>query len=92
MILTGHKASGQVKMLQGRSTKSDRQYRDKYSKLVYSSHFAMNIVQRDDVCPWDNALVLRGTGDRRKSAGRGAARTMSTYCSKPNGHIVSDQV
>lgn len=71
MILTGHKASGQVKMRQGRSTKSDRQYRDKYSKLVYSSHFAMNIVQRDDVCPWDNALVLRNRRTR-KSAGRGA--------------------
>ena len=70
LVLTGHKASGQVKLLQGRSTQTDRHYRDKYNKFVYSSHFPMNIVQRDDICPWDNALVLRDRRTRR-SFGRG---------------------
>jgi hypothetical protein len=70
MLLTGSKSSGQVKLLQGRSSKDDWHYRDKYNKFVYSSHFPMNIVQKADICPWDNTLVLR---DRRtrKSAGRG---------------------
>jgi hypothetical protein len=70
MVLTGAKSSGQVKLLQGRSSKADWHYRDKYNKLVYSSHFPMNIIQKADVCPWDNVLVLR---DRRtrKSMGRG---------------------
>ena len=70
MILAGHRDSGQVKVLQARSTKSDFHYRDKYNKLIYSTHFPFNIVQRADVCPWDNALVLRETL-RRRSAGRG---------------------
>ena len=70
MILAGHRESGQVKMLQARSTKTDFHYRDKYNKLVYSTHFPFNIVQRAEICPWDNALVLRDTR-RRHSAGRG---------------------
>ena len=70
LVLTGHKASGQVKLLQGRSAQTDPHYRDKYNKFVYSSHFPMNIVQRDDICPWDNALVLRDRRTRR-SFGRG---------------------
>ena len=70
MILTGHRDSGHVKLLQARSTKTDFHYRDKYNKLVYSTHFPFCIVQRADICPWDNALVLRDTR-RRKSAGRG---------------------
>ncbi len=70
MMLTGHKASGQVKLLQARSSKTDFHYRDKYNKLVYSSHFPFDIVQRQDICPWDNALVVRDRR-RRRSAGRG---------------------
>lgn len=70
MVLTGHRNSGQVKMLQGRSSRTDVHYRDKYNKLSYSSHFPFNIVQRDDICPWDNAVVLRDK-HRRRSVGRG---------------------
>jgi hypothetical protein len=70
MVLVGQRDSGQVKLLQGRSTKPDIQYRDKYNKFVYSSHFPFNIVQRGEICPWDNALVLRDVR-RRRSAGRG---------------------
>lgn len=70
MLLTGHKASGQVRLLQARSTKTDWHYRDKYNKFLYSSHFPMNVVQRPDVTAWDNALVLREKRSR-KSAGRG---------------------
>ncbi|MBC8168065.1 MAG: DUF2264 domain-containing protein [Bryobacteraceae bacterium] len=70
MVLTGRKSSGHVQLLQARSSKTDIAYRDKYNKFTYSSHFPPNLVQRADICPWDNALVLR---DRktRKSAGRG---------------------
>jgi hypothetical protein len=70
MVLVGHRGSGQVKLLQGRSTKTDFHYRDKYNKLIYSTHFPFNIVQRAEISPWDNALVLRDTR-RRRSAGRG---------------------
>ena len=70
MLLCGHKDSGQVKLFQTQSTKTDLHYRDKYNKFVYSTHFPFNIVQRADICPWDNALVLRDTR-RRRSAGRG---------------------
>ena len=71
LFLTGSKASGQVKLLQGRSSKTDWHYRDKYNKFSYSSHFPMDIVQQPDICPWDNALVLRDRRSR-KSGGRGA--------------------
>ncbi len=52
MVLTGSKASGQVKLFQGKSSKADWHYRDKYNKFVYSTHFPMDIVQKKDVCPW----------------------------------------
>ena len=85
IILTGNKTTGQVKLLQGRSSKTDLQYRDKYNKFVYSSHFPMNILQRDDVCPWDNALVIR---DRktRKSAGRGEIQSSQIL---PDGYEIA---
>ncbi|HYO81192.1 MAG TPA: DUF2264 domain-containing protein [Bryobacteraceae bacterium] len=74
LLLLGHRQSGQVKLLQAKSTKTGPQYRDKYNKLVYSTHFPFCIVQRPDVCPWDNALVLRNSR-RRHSAGRGPVQT-----------------
>jgi hypothetical protein len=70
MLLTGTKASGQVKLFQARSTRTDWHYRDKYNKLVYSSHFPFDIVQNPEVCPWDNAVVLRNRRTHT-SAGRG---------------------
>jgi hypothetical protein len=70
LVLVGRKDSGHVKLLQGRSSKTDLHYRDKYNKFSYSSHFPFCIVQRPDVCPWDNAIVLRDRR-RRRSAGRG---------------------
>lgn len=70
LLVAGSKASGQVKLLQGRSSKTELHYRDKYNKFSYSSHFAPCLVQRPDVTPWDNALVLRDRR-RRRSAGRG---------------------
>jgi hypothetical protein len=78
VVLVGRKASGHVKLLQGRSSKTETHYRDKYNKFVYSSHFPFNIVQRPDVCPWDNALVLRDTR-RRKSVGRGQLVESRTF-------------
>ena len=85
MVLTGHRASGQVKLLQGRSTKTDLHYRDKYNKLVYSTHFPFNIVQRAEICPWDNALVLRNPR-RRHSAGRGEIQESLIL---PNGYDIA---
>lgn len=69
LVVSGSRSSGQVRLLQARSTKTDLHYRDKYNKLTYSSHFPFNIVQRADICPWDNTLVLRDTRKRR-SVGR----------------------
>jgi hypothetical protein len=70
MLAVGRRESGHVRILQAKSTKTELAYRDKYNKFTYSSHFPFCIVQREEICPWDNALVLRNTR-RRHSAGRG---------------------
>lgn len=70
LVLSGNRDSGQVKLLQAKSTRTSPDYRDKYNKLVYSTHFPFNIIQRPDICPWDSCLVLRDVR-RRRSTGRG---------------------
>jgi hypothetical protein len=70
LLLVGRKASGHVKLLQAKSSKTQADYRDKYNKFSYSTHFPFCITHRQDICPWDNALVLRDKRSRR-SAGRG---------------------
>src|SRR3954452_12213298 len=43
LLVNGVKTSGQVKLFQGRSTRTEVQYRDKYIKFVYSSHFPFDV-------------------------------------------------
>ena len=59
MLLTGTKSSGQVKWLQARNVPKREPYRDKYTKLVCSSHFPFNTMKEKDYAPWDQAVVFR---------------------------------
>jgi hypothetical protein len=59
MLVTGTKSSGQVKWIQARNVPKREPYRDKYTKLVCSSHFPFNTMKDKDVAPWDGAVVLR---------------------------------
>ena len=71
LLLTGTKASGEVRLYNALSSRSDIHYRDKYNKFVYSTAHPMCIVQSEKVCPWDSALVLRETATGT-TVGRGA--------------------
>lgn len=68
MIVAGTKSSGQVKWLQARNVPKRDFYRDKYTKLVCSSHFPFNALQNPDFIPWDQAVVFRNA--EGKCAGR----------------------
>lgn len=68
MIVTGTKSSGQVRWIQARNVPKREPYRDKYTKLVYSSHFPLNTLQDNDHIPWDQAVVFRNA--EGKCAGR----------------------
>jgi hypothetical protein len=59
MIVTGTKSSGQVKWIQARNIPKREPYRDKYTKLVCSSHFPFNTMKETDYAPWDQAVVFR---------------------------------
>jgi hypothetical protein len=59
MIVTGTKSSGQVKWLQARNIPKRPAYRDKYTKLVCSSHFPFNTMKDTDAAPFDQAVVFR---------------------------------
>jgi hypothetical protein len=59
MIVTGTKSSGQVKWLQARNVPKREPYRDKYTKLVCSSHFPLCTMKEKDFIPWDQAVVFR---------------------------------
>ena len=70
LLLVGTRQSGQVRIFNGRSTRTDTHYRDKYNKLVYSSHFPFAGTHGKDDAPIDQTLALR---DRKtgKTATRG---------------------
>jgi hypothetical protein len=59
MLVTGTKSSGQVRWIQARNVPKREPYRDKYTKLVYSSHFPFNAIKEKDFAPWDQAVVFR---------------------------------
>lgn len=59
LLVVGARSSGQVRLYNSRSTRSEAHYRDKYNKLVYSSHFAFAVNHDKDHPTWDNTLVLR---------------------------------
>ena len=74
MMLAGVQASGQVRWLQARSFRGGPEYRDKYTKFSYSSHFAFNIVKaRDHVSP-DTALYFRNPKTGAVAARGGISR------------------
>src|SRR4030095_15065926 len=59
MIVTGTKSSGQVRWIQARNVPKREPYRDKYTKLVYSSHFPFNTMKDADHAPWDQDVICR---------------------------------
>lgn len=81
MIVSGMKASGQIRWLQARNISKRETYRDKYTKFVCSSHFPMNVLKEKDYAPWDQAVVFRS------SEGRCATRLTVT-----EGLLVEDGV
>jgi hypothetical protein len=70
MLLSGTRASGQVRWIQAQAAYPNIRYRDKYIKFGYSSHFPFNIVPDEKRCPWDATLIFRNP-----STGNMAART-----------------
>ena len=60
MLLTGTKASGQVRWLQAKNTPRRDYYRDKYNKFTASSSFPFNVLtDAKEFAPFDETLVLR---------------------------------
>lgn len=58
MMLVGTQRSGQVRWLHGSSYFAHPEYRDKYAKFSYSSHFPFNISPENNLCTWDEMLVF----------------------------------
>jgi hypothetical protein len=81
MIVTGTKSSGQVRWIQARNVPKREPYRDKYTKLVCSSHFPFNVLKDPDHAPWDQAVVFRD------AAGKCATRLAVT-----DGKLIDDGV
>lgn len=61
LLLVGARASGHVRLFNALSTRPDAHYRDKYDKLVYSSHFPFAVNHTPDRPTLDNILALRNT-------------------------------
>jgi len=59
MLLAGAKESGQVRWVQSLNHHAGADYRDKYTKFSYSSHFPFNILPLKDRAAWDGTLILR---------------------------------
>jgi hypothetical protein len=82
MLVTGTKASGQVKWALAHNFMRREYYRDKYTKFVASSHFPFNVFQLKGRVPWDQALVIR-----EKSTGLTVGRSAIT-----GGELTSDGI
>lgn len=70
MLLAGDRDTGEVRWMHSVNGHNEPDYRDKYTKFSYSSHFPWCIVQDKSKCIWDGVLVFRdpATGEM---AGRG---------------------
>jgi hypothetical protein len=72
-MLVGTKRTGEVRWVQARNSAKRDAYRDKYSKLVWSSHFGFCASKDADHVPPDQALVFReiATGKEATRASNG---------------------
>jgi hypothetical protein len=59
MRLIGTRESGQVRWVQSVTHHGGADYRDKYTKLSYSTHFPFDILPEKDRAVWDGTLILR---------------------------------
>lgn len=71
MRLCGDQQTGEVRWLHATVGHNEPQYRDKYSKFSYSTHFPWNIVKDKNRCALDAALIFRDpkTGEMAGQAG-----------------------
>ncbi len=71
MRLYGDQQAGDVRWLHATVGHNERQYRDKYAKFSYSSHFPWNIMNEKTRCACDGALIFRDpkTGEMAGQAG-----------------------
>jgi len=83
-ILFGTQKTGEVRWIQSQNSAKRDAYRDKYSKFVWSSHFAFNVTKEKDPVPSDQALVFRdiATGQTATRSADGVA----------NGKLLEDGV
>lgn len=80
-LLKGSKKTGEVRWIQSQNSPKRDIYRDKYAKLVWSSHFAFNASIDKDHVPPDQAVVFRdiatGKSSTRAAAGVAKARLLA---------------
>lgn len=83
MRLVGSKQSGQVRWYQAACGHGGVESQDKYTKLVYSTHFPFNIIKQKDRATWDSTVVFRDP-----ATGAVAARNaVQAGTLTPQGHI-----
>ncbi len=78
MMLRGDGTSGEVRWVHSANGHNDGEYRDKYTKLSYSSHFPFAIDKVKNHCPIDAALVFRdpATGELAGRSATGGGRLL----------------
>jgi hypothetical protein len=81
LLLAGARASGQVRVFNAKSTRTDPQYRDEYNKFAYLSHFPFSANHQPGHATLDNALVLRDTRSG-ETAGRGPVKSSTVEAEK----------
>lgn len=71
MRVSGDQRTGDVRWLHAAVGHNEPQYRDKYAKFSYSTHFPWNIINEKTRCAVDGALIFRNpkTGEMAGPAG-----------------------
>jgi hypothetical protein len=66
-LVSGNKASGEVRWIQAQNSAKRDAYRDKYSKFAWSSHFGFCALKDADKVAPDQALVFRETATGKEA-------------------------
>jgi hypothetical protein len=79
-LLIGNRESGEVRWVHAVNGHHEPDYRDKYTKLSYSTHFPFSITKEKGRATWDGALVFRdpSTGELAGRRGIVSARLTAT--------------
>ncbi len=78
MLLAGDRETGEVRWIHSINGHNEPDYRDKYSKFAYSSHFPWSIAKTKSECVWDAALVFGNpaTGETTGRSGMTSGRLL----------------